>query len=96
MLLSVNLYEDLVDEKRVTVASVLSLQSACIDGSELDAPETDCFATNCDASFSEQVFDISMAEVESVVEPDGVRNDVGRESMAFICVHLPILTISGG
>jgi hypothetical protein len=36
-----------------------------------------------------------MAKIESIVEPNGVTNDSWRESVAFICVHEPILTIMG-
>jgi hypothetical protein len=35
-----------------------------------------------------------MAEIEAVVEPDGVGDDIGRESVAFVDVHTPILPIS--
>jgi hypothetical protein len=35
----------------------------------------------------------AMTEVEPVVEPDCVTNDIGRESVAFVCIHLPILSI---
>ena len=52
--------EDFIDVESVAVASVLSLQSACIDGSELDTPEADGFATNSDAPFSEKVFNIAV------------------------------------
>ena len=34
-----------------------------------------------------------MAEVEPIVEPDSVGDDIWRESMSFICVHEPILPI---
>jgi hypothetical protein len=33
-----------------------------------------------------------MAEVESIVEPNGVGNDIGWESMTFIGIHTPILS----
>ena len=46
-----------------------------------------------DAVFSEKVFDISVAEIESVVEPDGIGNDIWREAVAFVCVHRPIVSI---
>ena len=85
--------EDFIDEKRITETTVFSFQAAGIDGSELDAPEPNSFTTDCDASLSKQIFDIAMAEVESVVEPNSIRNYVGWESVAFICGHLPILAI---
>ena len=34
-----------------------------------------------------------MAQVESIVEPDGVADNVRRESLAFIYIHPPILPI---
>jgi hypothetical protein len=80
--------------KGVAVAAVLPFQSAGINSTELDAPKADSFAADCDATFSEEIFDIAVAEIESVVEPDGVTDDVRRESVAFVCIHQPILPIS--
>ena len=57
-------------------------------------PQTNRFAADCDASFSEKVFDISMTEIETIVEPDCVANDIWRESMTLIGIHGPILAIS--
>jgi len=51
------------------------------------------FPSNDDASFSEEVFNIPMAEIEAIGEPDCITDDVGRESMAFVGVHRPILAI---
>jgi hypothetical protein len=35
-----------------------------------------------------------VAEIEAIVEPDGVRNDVRWESVTFICIHCLILAIT--
>ena len=35
-----------------------------------------------------------MAQVEAIVEPDGVGNDIGRESVSLVCAHAAILPIS--
>lgn len=32
-------------------------------------------------------FDISVAEIESMVQSDGVLDDTGRKSVAFISIH---------
>ena len=61
---------------------------------EFDAPESDSFVTNGNNAFGEQVFDISMTEIESEVEPDRAVDDIGRESVTFVCIHSPILSIS--
>ena len=35
-----------------------------------------------------------MTQIESVVEPDGVADDVGRESVALVSIHPPILPVT--
>jgi hypothetical protein len=44
MLLVIDLYEDFIDVESVAIAPVLSLQSTCVNGTELDAPEPDRLA----------------------------------------------------
>lgn len=34
---------------------------------------------------------IVVAKIETIVEPDGVANDIRRESVALASVHVPIL-----
>jgi hypothetical protein len=55
----------------------------------------DGFSADDNASFCQEFFDISLAEIESIVEPDGMENYVRRESMASACIHLSILPKSG-
>ena len=40
-----------------------------------------------DCQLSEQAFDVPAAEVESIVEPNGMADDIWRESVAFISIH---------
>ncbi len=82
--------EDFVDVEGVTVASVLSLQSAVINGTKFYAPKTNCLATYRDPPFSQEVYNIALSQVEAIVEPDSVGNDIGRESVALVGIHLPI------
>ena len=35
-----------------------------------------------------------MAKIEFIVEPDGVADDIWRESVALVCNHQPILSTS--
>jgi hypothetical protein len=93
MLLAIDFYEDLINVEGIAVTSVLPLQSAGIDGTELDAPETDGFSGYSDAPFSEQIFNIPVAQIESIVQPDSKADDVRRESVALISIHPPILAI---
>ena len=95
MLHSIDPDEDFIDVESVAVAPVFSLQAARIYGSELDTPQTNRFSGYSDASFSQKVFNIPVTQIEAIVEPDCIGNDIGRESVALICVHKPILPIPG-
>ena len=53
------LYEDLVQVPRVTKATLPTLQSPSVFRPELDAPKSDRFVGNRDASLSKQLFDVS-------------------------------------
>ena len=48
-----------------------------------------------DCSPLREFFNIPMTLIEPVVQPDGVGNDIWRESVVFVCVHLPILPVTG-
>jgi hypothetical protein len=76
MLFAIYLYKDLIDVERVAIALMLSFQPTSINSSEFDTPETDCFSADDDASFCEEIFNIAMTEVEAIITPDGVGNDI--------------------
>ena len=84
MLLTVDLHEDFVNEEGIAVASVLTLQSPCVLGTELDAPQTNGLIADGDAALGQQILYISMTEIESEVEPHGVLNDLRRESVTSV------------
>jgi hypothetical protein len=92
VLFAVYPYENFIDVKSVAIASVFSFQSSRLYSSEFDAPKAYRFTADSDSSFGKEVFNIAMAQVETIVEPDSVRNDVWRESVSFISIHPPILS----
>ena len=53
--------KDFINVEGVAVAPVLAFQSSGVNCPELDAPEADCFSADDDASFSEKVFDVTVA-----------------------------------
>ena len=54
---------------------------------KLDAPEANRFVA-CDSTpFRQQVFDISMAQIEAMIQPDSVADDVGWKTVALVYVH---------
>jgi hypothetical protein len=93
MLLAADLHKDFIDQEGVTIASMFFLHAADVQTTEFDAPKTNASTADSDTSFSEEVFDIPMAQIESVVEPDCVVDDVGRESVPLVSIHRPTLTI---
>ena len=94
MLFAVDFDEDFTDVERVAEALVFSLQTAGINCTEFDTPQTDRFSGYSDAPFNQEIFNVSVAQVEAIVEPDSIGNDIWWESVSFIDSHQPILPIS--
>ena len=94
MLLAIDLDEYFINEKGVAIASVFSLQAAGINVAEFDAPEPNRFAGDSNTAFGQKILDIPVAQVETIVEPNGIRNDIRRESVALVGIHEPSLSIS--
>jgi hypothetical protein len=46
-----------------------------------------------EAALSQKIVDRPVAEVESIVETNCIADDIWRESVAFVCIHGPILTV---
>ena len=95
MLFAVDFHKDFVNEERITVTAMPPLQSFRVESTEFDAPQSDGFVADSYTAFSQKVFDITVAEIESVIEPDGVGDDIGWESVTLVCVHPAILPIHG-
>ena len=84
--------EDFIDEECVAVSSVLSLQTPCIFGTEFNTPQSDGIIADGDTSFGKEIFNVTMAVVETIMEPDGITDDVGWKSVTLVCIHRPILS----
>ena len=91
MLLAVDLDEDLVDVEGIAVPPVFSFQSSSVYGSKFNAPEPDALVADCDSTFGQKVFDIPVAEIESIVEPNYVGNDIWWEAVTLVSIHRPII-----
>lgn len=60
------------------------LETSSIARTELSAPDSNRFITNNDSAFGEKILDISEAQAETMVNPDGVADDFWRETVAVI------------
>ena len=94
LLLAIDLDENLVDVKGVALALMLLFQAPGLFGSKVDAPEPDGLVADDDATFSQEIFDIPVAEVEAITEPDRVTDDCRRKPVTSVSIHGPILAIS--
>ena len=83
--------EHFINEERIAVTSMLSFQSLRVESTKLNALQSDGFVADCDASFSQKIFDISVAQVEAIVQPDCIADDIGWESVTFISIHPEII-----
>jgi hypothetical protein len=75
---------------------VALLQSSGVYSTKFNAPQPDGFIADRDSALSEKAFDISVVQIEAIIEPDRLTDDIRWKSVAFICIHLPILAIFDG
>jgi hypothetical protein len=53
-------------------------------GSELQAPEADCFMGHFDPTLEHHFLNVAKAEAEAKVEPNAVGNDLAREAITTV------------
>jgi len=73
-----DLHEHLIDVEGVAITIAFLLQTSRIVWPKFVAPQADRFMAYGDASLSHQIFDVSVTQAESVVEPDRVADDIWR------------------
>ncbi len=80
---------------RVTEATSSPLEPTGILGTEFLTPLPDGFVGDDDSALCEAILDVSEAQAEAVVQPDGVADDFGRKTVSAIAVriaaHVPSL-----
>ncbi len=76
--------EEFIDVPDVTEPSLLPPQISSIGRTELPTPIPKCFVRNTDASFCKQVFYVSKAQREPMVQPDSVADDFRWKAMPAI------------
>jgi len=61
LLLAIDLHEDFIDVERIAVTTVPLFESTSVSSTELNTPESDGFVADTNASFGEQILDITAA-----------------------------------
>jgi len=84
MLLSSDLHEDFINEESVAIALMLPTQPLRIFRPKLITPEANRFIADRDTPLCEQVLDVAMTQVESMVKPYGVLVDFRWKAVSFV------------
>ncbi len=82
--LAMNRDKDFFDVPGIAQASLLFFELACVGRPKLPAPLSNGFIGDGDASFSQEFFDFTKAEAESMVEPHGVADNFRGKTMTLI------------
>jgi hypothetical protein len=51
---------------------------------KLDAPQSDRFVVDRDCALGHEIFDVTSTQIEAVIKPDRVLNDLRRETVSFV------------
>ena len=84
MLFPVDLDEYFIEIESIPKPPVPTLYTFAVFRTELVAPQPDRFITDDDTSLGQKILNIAMTEIESVVKPNRIPNDFGREPIAFV------------
>ena len=82
---------------RIAQPTLSPLEPTSILRAEFQTPLPDALVGDNDPPLCQEIFDISEAQAEAVIEPDGVTDDFGRETVSAVVggmpVHLPSLAV---
>ena len=84
LLLAVDSNQDFVQVPNITKAALPPFQFSGIFRTELLRPESNRFIRDDDSPFGEKILDISEAQAETMVNPDGIADDFWSETMTVI------------
>ena len=81
---TVDVHEQFVQVPRVAQASLPLLQDTSVLRTEPLTPLPNRLVGHGDAPLSEEIFGIAEAQSETMVQPDGMTDDLRRESVAVV------------
>jgi hypothetical protein len=81
---TINLHEYFIDIEGVTETLVSTFQTSSISRPKFVTPQPDGFIADDNTSLSQQIFDIPIAEIESMIKPNCILNDFRRKAVAFV------------
>jgi hypothetical protein len=84
MLFALNLNEDFIDKESIPIALVPPSKSPGVFGPKLDTPQPDRFVADRNSAFGHEILDITSTQIEAVIEPDNVLNDLGWKAVTLV------------
>lgn len=84
VLLALDLHEDLIDEEGVTESLVPAPKFPGVLWPKLDAPQSDRYVADRDSALRHEIFDVTSTQIEAVIEPNRVLNNLRRETVPFV------------
>jgi len=77
-------HEEFVQVPDVAQATLPAPEYAGVFGTELSAPLSNGLVGDYDPSLCQQILNISQAQAKSIIEPNGMADDIRRKSMSVI------------
>ena len=84
VLLTLDVYEEFIQVPRITQATLSPLEPTCLLRAELLTPLSDGLVGDYYPSLCQEIFDITEAPAEAVVEPDGMADDLRWKSVSAV------------
>ncbi len=92
-------HKEFIHVPRIAQPTLLPLEGAGVLGTELPTPLSDGFVGDHNPPLCQEIFDITEAQAEAVVEPDGVADDLRGKSVSMIAgrtvLHRASLPVTG-
>jgi hypothetical protein len=90
--LALDVHEELVQVPGVSHATLPTSEVPCVLRSELPTPLPDGLVGDDDPPLRQEFFDVAEAQTESVIQPDGVTDDLRWEAVPVVAVRLVLST----
>ncbi len=84
VLLAIDSNKDFVQVPAIAETALTALQISDIARTELPTPDSNGFIRDDDSALGQKILDISKAQAETMINPDGVADDFWREPMSVI------------
>jgi hypothetical protein len=77
-------HENLIKVEGITVTLMPAPKSSGVLRTKFDTPQSDRLVADRDTTLGHQILDIAATQIEAMIEPDDVLNDLGRKSVALV------------